>query len=175
MASGFARASFNSRRRKPGQAQILAGILFLFLVPTSLIVAQNASVNLTGDAVSKFDNSTLPFMPAVNITEAGLNFSGTDIPQTGTNLFAEISIPERSARNDEFTAKASITNNGTMDAPGVRIDWIIPRGFSVEEGEASYSADIPAASTHVSTLRLRPGLGSDTGVQEINVLVRYNG
>jgi hypothetical protein len=57
---------FHLRQRKSqaGQAQILAAALFLFLIPTTIIVAQNATDNITG-----YITANMTGMPPENATE----------------------------------------------------------------------------------------------------------
>ncbi len=55
-----------TRKSSSGQAPLLAAILFLILVPTSVILAENATVNLTG----MITNASIPntSLPAENAT-----------------------------------------------------------------------------------------------------------
>lgn len=80
-----------------GQATILAAVLFLFLVPTTIIIAQNASSNLTGDMVANL--SILNPTPEVEIPLVADN-STQEPPLNDTNPANDTESPLIPPMND---------------------------------------------------------------------------
>jgi hypothetical protein len=192
-----------ARKSSSGQVPVLAALLFLLLVPTTIILAENATLNVTGDTLLNFsaDNSTN--------TTAGGNFSIADISnhtselngttnptllKNETNTTATgnqtpgvsengtigpileigLDLPDRIDRNTVFNSSATIKNTGDQEATGVGIEWILPRGFSIIEGSGGHYCDIPSGAACLSELIVAASLSSETGEHEIKVLVRYD-
>lgn len=81
----------SQRKSQTGQAQILAAILFLLLIPTTIIVAQNATENITGHLAANVSvedaTSGAPQINETNHTELGtppLNYSDTIMKENET-------------------------------------------------------------------------------------------
>ena len=122
------RAKDNTTRRKNntptysrlkaslGQAQVLIAILFLFLVPTSVILAQNATLNetlpLEGDLISDMtfqETITLPF--EINIDNV------TDMPDSGNQTIEINDTPNSTNSTLPPTENIAINDTNTTDPP----------------------------------------------------------
>lgn len=79
------------KKSSSGQAPLLAGILFLLLIPTTIIIAENVTNNLTGDMIANFslknitENATSETPPENNQTGNDVFFENETLPVTGTN------------------------------------------------------------------------------------------
>lgn len=155
------------RKSSSGQAPILALAFFFLIVPTSIIVAENVTVNLTGDFIGdvSLNNALEPSNISLNDS---INSQAIPLPQlTGT-----LDIPDKVVRNNPFSASVSIFNNDVTDAE-IRITWLLPSGFSIISGNASLTTDIPAGSAFSSDLVMIPALSRSLGTEQISVEVTY--
>ena len=86
-----------NRKSSSGQAPVLAAILFLLLVPTTIILAENATMNITGSMLANLTfNATQPniSLPVNNSTPT--NDTNTTIPENNTeplNITIPLNIP----------------------------------------------------------------------------------
>jgi hypothetical protein len=95
----------NQRKSQTGQAQILAATLFLLLIPTTIIVAQNATENITGNLSANLSmEDAASGAPAINETnktdrlETGAPpLNDTNITDPQGNATENITIPEENA------------------------------------------------------------------------------
>jgi hypothetical protein len=233
------------RKSSSGQAPVLAAVLFLLLVPTTIIIAENATVNITGSMTgnSSFQNTSaenatnstsspwVEMLPIINETSplnealllnetnetsaenATLNITNTsseenvtlpvndtnttihenitlpeenltapvndtnqtlpDVPE-GPALGVALDVPDRVDRNEPFLVSAEVSNTGDLEATDVEIEWVLPDGFSIVEGDAIHHCDIPAGASCFSKLTVAASLSSDLGEREIKVMVRYH-
>lgn len=126
-----------TRKSSSGQAPVLAALLFLLLVPTTVILAQNATLNITGDMLA---NISLPEVNATNIT-LPVNTTppnttlpvNTTLPDNDTNTsFSEnitlpfnISVPENETLPDtnttEFINESNITEPDNTPSVNITI------------------------------------------------------
>jgi hypothetical protein len=263
----FGRRLGGKRKSSSGQAPVLAAILFLLLVPTTIIIAENATTNLTGSIVANFSfenatylnitnmpgsenatllenatdklpapenlttngtnasleagtlyietpenetgdddslnitlpenetpsNTTSPENTTINISIPG-NTSDTPFPENATNttlpenqtqetppsespgplLVVDLDVPEKVDRNVPFRVSAEVTNAGETEARNVELEWVLPEGVSISEGNEIQMCDVPSGGPCTSNLALIPSLSSSLGEKEIKVLVRYH-
>jgi len=255
-----------------GQVQLLAALVFLFLIPATMIIAENATLNLTGHITSNLSsppengtifNGTLQeniapnafteVLPTENYTDASIFANNTNHTQnsstlqdlsndtsnateappqgnftentisslnetnasntthtnvTGTGLetnqtahnpdnqtpalngtFAEtaenmtpvgpvlrarLDVPETANRNEIFYVSAEVTNTGDSNVSNVSIEWILPGGIRILDGDVIQYCDIPVNASCTAHLGLSAGLSSSLGEYEIRILVRYS-
>lgn len=113
-------------RRELGQVQILAIFLFLLLIPTTVIIAQNSTINstFTGDIIEE-----TPEIPIINETEPLLD------TENGTTDTIEESI--------DVTIEDNTTEvNETQENPPENVTIEIPSNYT-NETEASENVTIP--------------------------------
>jgi hypothetical protein len=113
------------RRSSSGQAPLLTAVLFLLLVPTTIIIAENATSNITGLITNvSIENATLNVTQPANVTSAttpdGNATVNTTLPSNETNM----TQPE-----DNTTDAPLNQTNITLPETGPNLDAIlnIPR------------------------------------------------
>ena len=110
----YGRRLVGNRKSSSGQAPILAGIIFLLLVPTTIIIAENASINLTGSLLTNISPGNLtPDKTTLNLTvNTTLNITsspeGNAARPNITVPVANLTLPE-----ENTTANATPSTNQT--------------------------------------------------------------
>jgi hypothetical protein len=115
------------KRSSSGQAPLVAGILFLLLVPTTIIIAENATSNITGNTFANLslnetnttennetpdsENTTEPSSKPITISE---NIS---IPLNDTNQTYPVNETNVTYPNENITANVTSQANETIQKP----------------------------------------------------------
>jgi len=114
------------KRSCSGQAPVLAALLFLLLVPTTIILAENASDNITGDMVANLSP------PAPNLSQETLviNISPMIEELAPPNSSAEGLANHTNETNPEPVPHTNETKstpaNVTIDSPSNKTNTSIP-------------------------------------------------
>jgi hypothetical protein len=146
------RRSGGVKKSSSGQAPLLAGILFLLLIPTTIIIAENATSNLTGNMAANFslENATSGALPINETNQTGNTESGapllndtsltlpqvnetenTTIPGNATNITppGKITIPEENTTINITPA----FNETNMTLPGNTTNTTTPENETAQE------------------------------------------
>lgn len=125
------------RKSSSGQAPILAAVLFLLLVPTTIIIAENATGNTTGDIVANitaaipYENNTLNTSHENNVT--GFN----TILLSGNMIFPDSKsdpASQGSATSHANTTNATVPMNQTNMTAHLNNTNTTPPGESAAMG-----------------------------------------
>jgi hypothetical protein len=132
-------------RAESGQVQVLAIFLFLLLIPTTVIIAQNSTINstFTGDAITGMpaangtqetaeDNQTQETpqenltreknqtqgSEPINVTEPQNETTGVPLNQTNETEPSNVTIPESNQTNENITNE-TVTNQTITNETGI--------------------------------------------------------
>ncbi len=119
------RRSDGFRKSSSGQAPVLAGIFFLLLVPTTVILAQNATLNITGELLANLTpgNGTAP----LNATPAD-PFHDNATENTTTLLYSNTSLPNATSGTENHNASISQTNATLPNDASHAVNQTSPQG-----------------------------------------------
>jgi predicted transcriptional regulator len=152
----------NGKKSKLGQVQILAIILFLFMVPTGIIIAQNAtesiqnlSLNLEGNLIANSDNIT-DFVfenTSENSTDILQNFNANETTnETSNENISEIITPNEPAvfnESNETQTETPITNETLNETNETNQTIIIPEISPKLEIKIKYPENIVRGESFV--------------------------
>ena len=190
--------SDDKKKSSSGQAPILAAVLFLLLVPTTIIIAENATINLTGNMVVNITfnatNETADPSEEFLLNPTSMMNTSADQPPeppttdnttdtitilndshfSGPLIGVSLDVPERALRNEPFVVSAEISNTGDSDAGNVEIEWIIPEGIDILEGNRTSTLKIPANDSFPISLKLKSPLDSEIGYKNIRIVISHD-
>jgi len=128
-------------REKLGQVQILAIFLFLLLIPTTVIIAQNSTINstLTGDIIEE-----TPEIPIINETEPLLDTGNgtTDTIEESVDVTIEDNTTEVNETQENPLENVTQETNETINQTQENETIEIPSNYT-NETEASENVTIP--------------------------------
>lgn len=161
----------NGKKSKLGQVQILAIILFLFMVPTGIIIAQNAtesiqnlSLNLEGNLIANSDNIT-DFVfenTSENSTDILQNFKANETTnETLNENISEIITPNEPAgfnESNETQTETPIINETLNETNETNQTIIIPEISPKLEIKIKYPENIVRGESFVLEVKVfNPG------------------
>ncbi|MCK4497056.1 MAG: hypothetical protein KAU24_02610 [Candidatus Aenigmarchaeota archaeon] len=128
-------------RKELGQVQILAIFLFLLLIPTTVIIAQNSTINstFTGDIIEE-----TPEIPIINETEPLLDTENgtTDTIEESVDVTIEDNTTEVNETQENPPENVTQETNETINQTQENETIEIPSNYT-NETEASENVTIP--------------------------------
>jgi len=145
----------------------------LTAIPENITLPENeTSTTTTVETTTTINETSIVTTATIETTLETTTTIELNISKPILNI--ELNLPEKVTRGEIFNISAKITNDGTVDATNVVLNWDIPEKFGIVSGDLTNNCGtIPSDSFCSAELTVSTSIDTDLGNNLIKTVVSY--